>query len=324
MARSASSIGSAKLWLLLVATLLLCVPALRAQDNATITGTVTDASGAVVPNADISLDNPATGQLREAKSNEAGFYRFANLGVGTYSLTATATGFQKFTRTGIVLNVAQTLGVDVILTVGSAAQSITVEAQALQVQTETSEISTLISGEQVRQLATNGRNVVQLAALGLGVSNQLASFGGIDALTSSNALSFNGQRVAHNVYLIDGAEQNDRGCGGCFMNLPSQDAIGEFQTLGSNYSADYGIGSGGTIVMVLKSGQRQFHGSLYEFNRNTAYNANDYFLKRSGKSRPVFQLNTPGGNIAAPCGFLTSTTSRKPAPSSSGMKSGAN
>ncbi|MBW8870480.1 MAG: hypothetical protein JF563_06855, partial [Acidobacteriales bacterium] len=180
------------------------------------------------------------------------------------------------------------------------AQSVTVEAQALQVQTETSEISTLISGEQVRQLATNGRNVVQLAALGLGVSNQLASFGGIDALTSSNALSFNGQRVAHNVYLIDGAEQNDRGCGGCFMNLPSQDAIGEFQTLGSNYAADYGIGSGGTIVMVLKSGQRQFHGSLYEFNRNTAYNANDYFLKRSGKARPVFQLNTPGGNIGGP------------------------
>ena len=76
-------------------------------------------------------------------------------------------------------------------------------------------------------------------------------------------------------------EQNDRGCGGCFMNLPSQDAIGEFQTLGSNYSADYGIGSGGTIIMMIKSGQRQYHGSLYEFNRNTAYNANDYFLKRS-------------------------------------------
>jgi carboxypeptidase family protein len=300
MAHPSLHTRSAGLWLILIAALLLCAPTLNAQDNATITGTVIDASGAVVPNADLSLNNPATGQLREAKSNEAGLFRFANLGVGTYSLTATATGFQKFTRTGIVLNVAQTLGVDATLTVGSAEQSITVESQALQVQTETSEVSTLISGEQVRQLATNGRNVVQLAALGLGVSNQISSFAGIDALTSSNGLSFNGQRTSHNVYLIDGAEQNDRGCGGCFMNLPSQDAIGEFQTLGSNYSADYGIGSGGTIVMVLKSGQRQYHGSLYEFNRNTAYNANDYFLKQSGKSRPVFQLNTPGGNIGGP------------------------
>jgi Carboxypeptidase regulatory-like domain len=288
-------------WIALVALLLLAPPA-RAQDNATITGAVNDASGAVVPNAALSLENPGTGQIRETKSNEAGVFRFANVGVGTYTLSATAAGFQKSTRTGIVVNVAQTVGADMTLTVGSAEQSITVEAQALQVQTETSEISTLISGEQVRQLATNGRNVVQLAALGLGVSNQLASFGGIDALTSSNALSFNGQRVAHNVYLIDGAEQNDRGCGGCFMNLPSQDAIGEFQTLGSNYAADYGIGSGGTITMVIKSGSRQFHGSLYEFNRNTAYNANDYFLKRSTppKSRPIFQLNTPGGNIGGP------------------------
>ena len=293
----------AGVWLAIAAALLFFAPAaMHAQDNATITGTVADASGAVVPNAALSLENPATGQTRETKSNEAGAFRFANIAVGTYTLSATASGFQKSTRTGIVVNVAQTVAADMTLTVGSAEQSVTVEAQALQVQSETSEVSTLISGEQVRQLATNGRNVVQLAALGLGVSNQLTSFGGIDALTSSNALSFNGQRTSHNVYLIDGAEQNDRGCGGCFMNLPSQDAIGEFQTLGSNYAADYGIGSGGTIVMVLKSGQQQFHGSLYEFNRNTAYNANDYFLKQSTppKSRPVFQLNTPGGNIGGP------------------------
>ena len=226
MAHPLLRIRSAKLWLSLIAMVLLLAPVLRAQDNATITGTVLDASGAVVPNADISLTNPATGQIREAKSNEADHNRNTKQGVGTYSLTATATGFQKFTRTGIVLNVAQTLGVDVTLTIGSAEQSVTVESQALQVQTETSEVSTLISGEQVRQLATNGRNVVQLAALGLGVSNQLASFGGIETQTTTNAQSNKGQRNTHNVYLIDGAEQNDRGCGGCFMNLPSQDAIG--------------------------------------------------------------------------------------------------
>ena len=261
---------------------------LRAQDNATITGTVTDASGAVVPNADISLINSGTGQIREAKSNECRPLPVCRTSRSEpIRLPPPQTGFQKSTRTGIVVNVAQTVAADMALTVGSAAQSITVEAQALQVQTETSEVSTLISGEQVRQLATNGRNVVQLAALGLGVSNQIWRPSVASMLLPPQTPSAStASGSAHNVYLIDGAEQNDRGCGGCFMNLPSQDAIGEFQTLGSNYAADYGIGSGGTIVMVIKSGQRQFHGSLYEFNRNTAYNANDYFLKQRRQIAP--------------------------------------
>ena len=292
--------GLGSLCIALIALFLILAPQAGAQDNATINGSVADNSGAVVPNAAVSITNTATTQTRDTTANSVGAFHFGNVGYGTYTLSATAPGFQKFTRTGIVVNVAQTLEENVALTVGSQAQTVTVEADALQVQTETSEIGTLISGEQVRQLATNGRNVVQLAALGLGVTNNLPAFGGIDALTSANGISFNGQRPTHNVYLLDGAEQNDRGCGGCFMNLPSQDAIGEFQTLGSNYSADYGLGSGGTVVMMLKSGTRKYHGTLYEFNRNTAYNANDYFLNNAGKKRSVFQLNEPGGNIGGP------------------------
>ncbi|MGA2570852.1 MAG: TonB-dependent receptor [Terracidiphilus sp.] len=290
------------LWTALAMLFVVLTPCIWGQDNATISGTVADSTGAVVANAAIALTNTATGQTRETTSNAVGAYRFGNVGYGTYSLTASVTGFEKFARTGIVVNVAQTLEENISLTVGSQAQTVTVEANALQVQTESSEVSTLISGEQVNQLATNGRNIVQLAALGLGVSNTLSAFGGLDALTSSNTISFNGTRAVHNIYLIDGAEQNDRGCGGCFMNLPSQDAIAEFQALTSNYQADYGIGSGGTIVMTIKSGARKYHGELYEFNRNTVFNANDYFLKRktSGNGRPVFQLNIPGGNIGGP------------------------
>jgi hypothetical protein len=282
--------------------LAILTPRSWAQDNASISGTVTDASGAVVANAAVELTNNGTGIKREASANAVGAFHFGNIGAGTYTMTVSAAGFQKYTKTGIVVNVAANLDASVALAIGSESQTVSVQADALQVQTETSETGTLISGEQVRQLATNGRNVVQLAALGLGVSNNLPSFGGIDALTSANGLSFNGQRAAHNVYLIDGAEQNDRGCGGCFMNLPSQDAIGEFQTLASNYSADYGLGSGGTIVMMIKSGQRQYHGTLYETVRNTALNANDYFLKQkpTNNARPVFQLNMPGGNIGGP------------------------
>jgi hypothetical protein len=294
--------GMGVLWIALAMMIMTLAPRVWGQDNATIDGNVTDSSGAVVANATVTLIDNGTGVKREAAANAVGAFHFGNIGAGTYTMTATAKGFQNYTESGIEVHVAQHLEENAALTVGSESQTVSVEADALQVQTETSEISTLISGEQVRQLATNGRNVVQLAALGLGVSNQLAAFGGIDALTSSNGLSFNGQRVTHNVYLIDGAEQNDRGCGGCFMNLPSQDAIGEFQTLGSNYSADYGIGSGGTITMMIKSGQRKYHGTLYEFNRNTAYNANDYFLKQANppKGRPTFQLNEPGGNIGGP------------------------
>jgi hypothetical protein len=279
-----------------IAMLLVIAPGAWGQDNATINGTVTDATGALIPNASISLTNPSTGQIRQAVSNSAGAYRFPNVGVGNYTLAASAGGFQKYTKTNIVVNVAQTLEEDISLAVGNQSQTVTVEAQALQVQTETSEVSNLISGQQVSELATNGRNVTGLAALGLGVSNNLPPFSGVNALTSANGISFNGTRTEHNIYLLDGAEQNDRGCGGCFMNLPSQDAIAEFQTLDSNYSPDYGIGSGGTILMVLKSGTHNFHGEVYEFNRNTAYDADDYFSKTS----PEFKLNEPGGNIGGP------------------------
>lgn len=285
-----------RLCIAFTAMLLVLAPRAWSQDNATITGTVADPTGAVLPNAAISLTNPATSQTRTSTSNSAGVYRFANVGIGTYTLTASAAGFQKYTKTDIVVNVAQTLEEDIALSVGSQGQTVTVEADALQVQKETSEVSTLISGQQVSELSTNGRNITSLAALGLGVSNNLPQYGGVDALTSSNAITFNGARQTHNIYMIDGAEQNDRGCGGCFMNLPSQDAIAEFQTLNSNYSPDYGVGSGGTILMVIKSGTNRYHGELYEFNRNTVYDAADYF----SKSVSEFKLNEPGGNIGGP------------------------
>ena len=288
--------GSALVMFSFLSMVLIMAPAMWAQDNATINGTVLDSSGAVVPNAQVNLSNPATGEVRQATSNGAGAYRFANVGVGSYTLTASVAGFEKYSKTDIVVHVAQSLEENITLAVGSQGQTVTVQADSLQVQTETSDVSTLISGQQVSELSTNGRNITSLAALGLGVSNNLPEYGGIDALTSSNAITFNGTRQTHNIYMLDGAEQNDRGCGGCFMNLPSQDAIAEFQTLDSNYSPDYGVGSGGTILMVLKSGTHNYHGELYEFNRNTDYDAADYF----SKSVSEFKLNEPGGNIGGP------------------------
>jgi len=275
-------------------------PSAWAQENATVTGSVLDPTGAVIPNVEISLTNTATGQVRQATSNSSGIYTFSNVGVGHFNLDATAPGFEKFTRTDIVVNTDQTLKEDVTLTVGNAAQTVTVQANALQVQSETSELSTLITGQQVTQLATNGRNVTALAALGLGVANNLPAFSGVNALTSSNGISFNGARTTHNIYMLDGGELNDRGCGGCFGSLPSIDALSEFQTLDSNYSPDYGVGSGGVILMVIKSGTHDFHGGVYYFNRNEDYDANNYFTKQAGQAKPEFRLNEPGGNIGGP------------------------
>ncbi len=286
--------------LALVTVVLFMLPLARAQENATITGTVVDPTGAVIPNVQVTLTNPSTGQDRTATTNSNGLYLFANVGVGHFNLVATASGFQKYAKNNIVVNVSQSLREDLSLTVGSQAQQVTVEANALQVQSETSELSNLITGQQVVQLATNGRNVTSLAALGLGVSNNLPAFGGVNALTSANGLSFNGTRASHNIYMLDGGELNDRGCGGCFSSLPSVDALSEFQTLASNYGPEYGIGSGGTILMVIKSGTHDFHGELWEFNRNEVYDANHYFSKLGGQKRPEFRLNEPGGNISGP------------------------
>jgi len=285
--------------------LLLLTTLAAAQENASITGTVLDGTGAALQNAHISLTSMATGQVRQVATNSVGAYLFPNVGVGRYKLEASAAGFAKYTKTDIVVHVAQTLVEDIALKVGGTEQTVNVEADALQVQSASNEISSLITGQQVTQLATNGRNVTSLAALGMGKSNTLPAFGGVNALTTANGISFNGTRNTHNIYLLDGGELNDRGCGGCFSSLPSIDALSEFQTLDSNYGPDYGIGSGGTIAMVIKSGTQQFRGSIWEFNRNELYAANNYFLNRAGKKRPEFRLNIPGFNFGGPLGKKT-------------------
>ena len=280
--------------------LFFCMSFAHAQENATLNGTATDPSGAVVPNASVKLINTATNESHTAVTNGSGIFNFAGLGIGRYTLTVTAPGFQISSTSGIVLNVAQTLQENVVLSVGSSQQTVSVEANALRVQTETSEVSNLISGSQVSELATNGRNITALAVLGTGVSNNLPDYNGVNALTAGNGISFNGTRPSHNIYLVDGGEIYDRGCGGCFSILVSQDAISQFQTLNSNYSPDYGIGSGGQILMVLKSGTQSFHGGLWEFNRNDVFDANNYITKLNGRPKPELRVNIFGGNIGGP------------------------
>jgi hypothetical protein len=276
-----------------------------AQENAELEGTVTDATGGVIPNAQITITNIATGEVRKGTTNGTGLYDFPGLHIGTYTLSATASGFQTFNKTNIVMNVAATVQENVALAVGASSQTVSVEADALHLQTETNEVSSLITGQQMTQLATNGRNMVSLATLGTGVSNMLSSFNGVTAQGSGFSLSFNGMRPDHNDWLVDGGEAYDRGSGGKFDLMPTMDALAEFQTLSSNYSPDYGISSGGTITIALKSGTKQFHGGAWEFNRNDDFDAVPYFSKNNLAAGaqpliPELRLNIFGFDIGGP------------------------
>lgn len=286
----------------------LCAVAIAgAQENAEITGTVTDATGAAVPNATVTITHQATNSTRTTQTSGSGLYDFSGLQIGTYNLQVSATGFKAYAQSGLILNVAQTLRSNVQLEIGAASQTVTVQANALQVQSETNEVSSLISNKQMLQLSTNGRNVIALTTLGTGVSNTNPSFNGVTAQGSTFNLSFNGMRPDHNNWLIDGGEVYDRGSGGKIGVLPSPDAIAEFQTLSSNYSPDYGISSGGTVTMVLKSGTQKYHGALWEFNRNDIFDANNYFSKQAGQPVPELRLNIFGGNLGGPVPFVKKT-----------------
>ena len=271
-----------------------------AQENSSITGQVTDSTGAAVPGATISITQMTTGEVRTTQSGGTGLFTFPGIAVGTYTLRATSAGFETYTKTGIVVDEAATVRADVALTVGSSSQTVTVQANALQVQSETSEVSNLITGEQVTQLATNGRNMMSLTTLGTGVTNTLPSFNGVTAQGSSAEINFNGMRYDHNNWMVDGGEVYDRGSGGKLDVALSPDALSEFQVLSSNYTPDYGMSSGGTVLMVLKSGSQKFHGSLWEFNRNDAFDAGYYFAKQQHQPSPELRLNIFGGNLSGP------------------------
>jgi hypothetical protein len=274
---------------------------LYAQANSELTGIVTDQSGAVVAGAKLVLTNPATGTTSTSESGATGLFSLSGLNPANYNLKVTAKGFQSFEQTGIVVNVSSTVRVDIKLTVGAETQTVTVEADALQVQTDSNVVSTLISSEQISEIATENRNFAALASLGLGVSSALPDSNTPSSVAANFTISVNGLRQSHNIWLIDGGEADDRGGAGGMDIMPSQDAIAEFNMLTSNYPPDYGISSGATMSLSLKSGTQKFHGELYEFNRTSAYDANFFFNKLGGQNvRPGLHYNIYGGNLGGP------------------------
>ena len=289
-------------WFLLCAVLLFALSQSYAQQNSEITGIVTDPSGDAIPGAQVTLTENSTGFVRSATTDSAGLFTFPALNVGTYSLKATAKGFENYTSNGIVLNVSRTLRNDVHMKIGAAAETVTVQADALTVQTDSNVVSSLINSEQITHIATENRNFAALAALGMGVSSALPDNNTPTSVAANFTISINGLRQSHNIWLIDGTEADDRGGAGGMDIMPSQDAIAEFQTLTSNYPPDYGISSGATITLAFKSGGQHYNGELWEFNRNTVFDANNWFNKNSSPVTPRQKLNYNifGGNIGGP------------------------
>ncbi|MGO9776013.1 MAG: TonB-dependent receptor [Terracidiphilus sp.] len=280
---------------------LACVGAF-AQANADLTGIVTDQTGAVVAGASVMLTDQATGAEHNTTSSSTGLYDIPGLNPGNYNLKVSAKNFETFVQNGIVVNVSATARVDVKLTVGAESQTITVSADALTVQADSNVVSSLISSEEISEIATENRNFAALAALGMGVSSALPDNNTPAAFSSNFTISFNGLRQSHNIWLIDGGESDDRGGAVGMQIQPSQDAVAEFQVMSSNYPPDYGISSGATISLSLKSGTKKFHGSAWEENRATAYDANYYWNKLATPfvARPAVHYNIYGFNVGGP------------------------
>src|SRR5580693_3392707 len=275
--------------------------------QATIVGTVTDPSGAVVPNVAVTLTNTDTGVSHVIPTNDAGQYVAVDLQIGHYRVKAEAKGFKVSEQKDIVLTVGDRIRVDFQMQLGAAQETVTVEANAVQVQTDSGERSNLITDQQMSQIAVAGRSIYQLAALTPGASSQIGA-GGMNSAEVNTpvggdaSVEFNGMRQNHNIYLLDGGEDDDRGGAGGMSIAPSTDAIAEFRALTSNYSADYGLSSAGTMTMVLKSGTSQFHASAWEFNRNDAFDARNFFFPAPNKVQEL-RLNVYGFNVGGPVTF---------------------
>ncbi len=284
--------------------------------EATIVGTVTDQTGAAVPNVSVTLTNADTGQSRTIKTNQSGEYVAPDLHIGHYTAEAAGQGFATAKQTGIVLAVGDRRRVDFQMKVGGTEQSVTVEANPVAVQADSGEVSGVITGQQVTQLATNGRSVFTLEALQPGASSIQQDFQVPTSAGGDFNVSFNGGRVSHNLWLIDGGEAADRGGGGGSIVMPSLDAIAEFRTMTSNYGAEYGLSSAGTMSMAVKSGTRELHASAWYFGRNDALDARGYFNPKynlDGTQNKVQELrfHVWGFNVGGPVSFHPSKSNPK-------------
>ena len=292
-----------------VLSLALCAATALAQNiTGTIVGTVTDSKGGVVPNATVTITNTDKQVVvRTLKTDDRGEYVAPLLPIGHYSVTAETAGFKKTTQTGVVLNVNDKLAVNFTMAIGTVNETVSVEANPLEVETQTATASGLISGLQVRELSLNGRNWEQLVTLTPGVSdagNSDTLYVGAFAPQGTNLVTFsmNGGRREQNNYLIDGADNIDRGSNLTLLSFPSVDSIAEFRVIRGQYDPEYGRASSGQVNVITRSGTSNYHGSVYEFWRNDALNARNFASKYPTLIAhiPYLRYHDFGGTVGGP------------------------
>jgi len=292
-----------KTLLVLCCTLLFSVcPLLYGQATGSFSGTVTDKTGSVVSGANVKATAQATGGVRESKTDDSGHYLMPLLPIGDYTIRVESQGFGPIEQKDVRLQVDEHRELDFTLSPASVTQAVEVSATEVAVQTTNPTLGQVITSQQVADLPLNGRDFVQLATLTPGTvqeTNPNSFFnGGPSSEVStrgSYSLSVGGSRPQSTDWLLDGNDNNELTAGGISI-LPSIDAIQEFKVLTYNYSAEYGTRAGPTVLLTSKSGSNGFHGSLFEFFRNTSLDARSYFAS----SREKFNLNQFGGALGGP------------------------
>jgi len=288
-----------------VLLLLSCFPSARAQVSASIKGNVTDPSGAPVPTASVKTKNLETGAIRSSVTDDEGRYLVLSLPVGEYEVRVNKTGFRDAIRSGIHLVVNEEATVDLKLQVGAVKSEVTVAEDAPMVGTTTRDIGGLVGEQAVKELPLNGRSYDLLLLLNPGIVNftsQKTGGTGISNSTTANNFSVSGNRPQQNLFLLNGVEysgaaENNMQPGGTSGLLLGVDAVREFNVQRDSYSAEFGKHPGGQVIIVTQSGSNQLHGSVYEFLRNNALDAPNFFDQGSA---PPFQRNQFGAALGGP------------------------
>lgn len=287
--------------LVVVCLLLFCTPRVEAQQTeGTISGTVSDPTGAMIPRAQVTITNERTGLKRTVQANDAGFFTAPQLPVGLYMLSASATGFKIAENKGIDLHVREEKFVPMVLAVGAVTETVTVTGGATLVELRSGEVASLIGGQQVTELPLNGRSFVQLTLLVPGASVSDTTRVGNTGLLAGVDISMSGGPANTNAWLVDGVDNVDHGSGRTILVYPSVDSIEEFKVQRNSYGPEMAAASGSQINLVTKSGTNAFHGSAYEFLRNDKLNAANFFLNRGNAKKGKLRYNDFGYTVGGP------------------------
>ena len=268
--------------------------------NGTIVGTVTDSSGASIPNVTVTAINTGTNTKYTASTSGSGSYSIAQLPVGVYVVHAEAANFKEAVTNNVEVHGSSNAEVNVVMQVGTVSEKVMVQADTVQVQTTSASVGEVISGTQVRELPLNGENFVGLTQLSPGVSAaQGANFVG-KGLNGGVNFSVNGNPYNYNLFLVDGVNNNDVGSGRTILVYPSVDTISEFKMIRNSYGPEYGQASGAIISINTKSGTNQFHGGVFYAGRNDALNANNWFANHNNLGKAKERRNDYGYNFSGP------------------------